>query len=184
MESVVLLSAESTTHQRWLSIPQVDRSTESELESQKMRQTNPRNAGIRPPPGWPSLPADIPGGISSFPPQVVLFHQGDLVSLVYLLEAGAIKLSQPAEDRDVLIAVCGPGRLIGVGDALLGAPYCATATTLGRCSLRTIPTASLLARARVDEDCAGWIPSVLQSGQHAVRVLVFVELSDYMIGQQ
>jgi CRP/FNR family transcriptional regulator, cyclic AMP receptor protein len=62
---------------------------------------------------------------------VALFHEGDDAGSVIVLLAGRAKLTVPlSSDREVIIAVRGPGDLLGELAALVDAPRSATVATI------------------------------------------------------
>ncbi|HEY7455169.1 MAG TPA: Crp/Fnr family transcriptional regulator [Thermoleophilaceae bacterium] len=62
---------------------------------------------------------------------VALFHEGDDAGSVIVLLAGRVKLTVPnAAGREVIVAVRGPGDLLGELAALVDAPRSATVATL------------------------------------------------------
>jgi CRP/FNR family transcriptional regulator, cyclic AMP receptor protein len=62
---------------------------------------------------------------------VALFHEGDDAGSVIVLLAGRAKLTVPlSSDREVIIAVRGPGDLLGELAALVDAPRSATVVTI------------------------------------------------------
>jgi CRP/FNR family transcriptional regulator, cyclic AMP receptor protein len=62
---------------------------------------------------------------------VALFHEGDDAGSVIVLLAGRAKLTVPlSSDREVIVAVRGPGDLLGELAALVDAPRSATVVTI------------------------------------------------------
>ena len=62
---------------------------------------------------------------------VALFHEGDDAGSVIVLLAGRAKLTVPSSSgREVIVAVRGPGDLLGELAALVEAPRSATVTTI------------------------------------------------------
>jgi CRP/FNR family transcriptional regulator, cyclic AMP receptor protein len=62
---------------------------------------------------------------------VALFHEGDDAGSVIVLLAGRAKLTVPlSSDREVIVAVRGPGDLLGELAALVDAPRSATVATI------------------------------------------------------
>ena len=70
---------------------------------------------------------------------VTLFRQGNRVQSVHLIDSGVVRLSLTHDHREVLVAVIGPGWLLGGSSALLGTPHMATAVSLTTCNLRSAP---------------------------------------------
>jgi CRP-like cAMP-binding protein len=58
-----------------------------------------------------------------------LFHEGDTSDWVFLLSEGRVKVSSTTADgRDVVLAICVPGEILGELSAVDGSPRSATAT--------------------------------------------------------
>ncbi|TMK42552.1 MAG: Crp/Fnr family transcriptional regulator [Actinobacteria bacterium] len=71
------------------------------------------------------------GTVRRLPRGVALFHEQTVPSDVAVLLAGRVKLTRvTAEGRDVLLAIRGPGELLGEQSALDGTPRSATAVAL------------------------------------------------------
>jgi CRP/FNR family cyclic AMP-dependent transcriptional regulator len=87
----------------------------------------------------------------------VIFRQGDSVKALYLIDAGIVKLSRGANDRDVLVAVRTAGWLLGTAPAILNRPHLATAETLGTCEFRQVLLADFRAAYEARLDAAKWI---------------------------
>jgi CRP/FNR family cyclic AMP-dependent transcriptional regulator len=69
-----------------------------------------------------------------------LFHEGDISDWVVLVTKGRVKVSAMTPDgKDVVLAVCPPGELLGELSALDGHPRSATATALDPVDARVIP---------------------------------------------
>jgi CRP/FNR family transcriptional regulator, cyclic AMP receptor protein len=66
-----------------------------------------------------------------YDPGVALFHEGDDAGSVMVLLAGRVKLTVPSSSgREVIVAVRGPGDLLGELAALVDAPRSATVATI------------------------------------------------------
>ena len=69
-----------------------------------------------------------------------LFHEGDASEWVVLLTDGRVKVTSTTTDgRDVVLAVCAPGELVGELSAIDGEPRSATATAIDAVAARVIP---------------------------------------------
>ncbi len=69
-----------------------------------------------------------------------LFHEGDSSDWVVLLTAGRVKVASGTPDgRDVVLAVCSPGELVGELSAIDGQLRSASATALDPVEARVIP---------------------------------------------
>ena len=79
-----------------------------------------------------------------------LFDEGDPGDAAYIVTSGEIEILKASADRDVRIAVSGPGVIVGEMSLLTGEPRNATARALVDTELVTIPKASL--DALVDAD--------------------------------
>lgn len=75
-----------------------------------------------------------------------LFHEQTVPSSVAVLVAGRVKLTRvTAEGRDVLLAIRGPGELLGEQSAIDGAPRSATAVALEPVEALTLSASDFLA---------------------------------------
>jgi len=71
------------------------------------------------------------GGIRGFPRGAALFHEGQRGDRVLVLLTGCVKLSCLSNDgKEVVLAIRGPGDLLGELSAIDGEPRSATATAL------------------------------------------------------
>ena len=81
----------------------------------------------------------------------VLFHAGDPGEGCYLLRKGVVKASVIARDgQERLLAVLGPGSLIGELSLIDGQPRSATISALKACSLLYLPAATFFRLADAD----------------------------------
>jgi CRP/FNR family cyclic AMP-dependent transcriptional regulator len=81
-----------------------------------------------------------------------LFTEGQQVQGVYLVVAGAVKVSiSSAQGRVLILRIARPGDLLGVKSTLLGLPYEATAETLRQCRTVFIPQAEFISLHNRDE---------------------------------
>jgi cAMP-binding proteins - catabolite gene activator and regulatory subunit of cAMP-dependent protein kinases len=100
------------------------------------------------------------------PRGTLLFVEGQRAHGVYLVVAGAVKVSiSSARGRMVILRIGQPGDLLGVKSTLLGLPYEATGETLRQCRTVFIPKAEFMALYDRDEH---------------VRQLVLRALGDYV----
>src|SRR5438270_11205139 len=82
------------------------------------------------------------GVARTFPRGTALFHQDQLCDRAIVLLSGYVKLSAMGEDgREVVLAIRGPGDLIGELGVLDGRPRSATAITLEPVSALAISAA-------------------------------------------
>lgn len=80
------------------------------------------------------------------PRGTLLFVEGQQAHGVYLVVAGAVKVSiSSAQGRILILRIAQPGDLLGVKSTLLGLPYEATAETLRQCRTVFIPHAEFMA---------------------------------------
>ncbi|MCP2163979.1 cAMP-binding domain of CRP or a regulatory subunit of cAMP-dependent protein kinases [Goodfellowiella coeruleoviolacea] len=71
------------------------------------------------------------GAVRSFPANTTLLHQGDLSSHVIILLTGLVKVSvTTASGYETMLALCGPGELLGELAAVTGDPRSASVHTL------------------------------------------------------
>lgn len=86
------------------------------------------------------------GRTRSYGPNVTLFHHGDEAGPVVVLLAGRAKvLSLSSAGREVIVAVRGPGDLLGEMSAIDGEPRSATVTTLEPVEALLIPGSAFAA---------------------------------------
>ena len=72
------------------------------------------------------------GRRQSYRPAVTLFHEGDDAGAVVVLLSGRVKVSTVGGGHEAIVAVRGPGDLIGELSTIDGGPRSATVTTLER----------------------------------------------------
>jgi CRP-like cAMP-binding protein len=92
----------------------------------------------------------------------VLFHEGDPSDWLLLVTEGRVKVaSVTADGKDVLLALCGAGELLGELSAVDGLPRSATATALEGLEARVISAAEFRGFLRTNPDAAvGLLASV------------------------
>ena len=78
----------------------------------------------------------------SLRPGDTLFTEGDPGDVAYIVTSGEIEIVKVSADRDVRIAVSGPGVIVGEMSLLTGEPRNATARALVVTELVSIPKAS------------------------------------------
>jgi CRP/FNR family cyclic AMP-dependent transcriptional regulator len=82
------------------------------------------------------------GRSRSYPARSVLFFEGDDAHEVLILNRGEVKVTVTSlEGREVVLAVLGPGELLGELSAVDGAPRSASASALSPVTLTTIDLA-------------------------------------------
>jgi CRP/FNR family transcriptional regulator len=102
------------------------------------------------------------GPAIEYPTGAVLFHQGDDVRALFLIDAGVVKLTRcEAGAREVIAGLRTRPWLLGAASAVLGRPYPATARTLNACALRRLPPADFLRLQRTDLSVACWVEGML-----------------------
>jgi CRP-like cAMP-binding protein len=75
-----------------------------------------------------------------------LFHEGDPSAWVVLISRGRLKVASVTGDgKDVVLAVRGPGEVVGELSALDGLPRSATATAIEDVDARVVPAEAFLA---------------------------------------
>jgi CRP/FNR family cyclic AMP-dependent transcriptional regulator len=99
----------------------------------------------REPNGEPPLACDLRPYLSAWgaprtcPRNAVLFLQGSLADRLYYIEQGLIKLTiVDSQGGECIVALRRPGWLLGISAVILFSNYPATATTLTKCTLRSI----------------------------------------------
>jgi CRP-like cAMP-binding protein len=82
------------------------------------------------------------GRSRSYPARSVLFFEGDDAHEVLILNRGEVKVTVTSQEgREVVLAVLGPGELLGELSAVDGAPRSASASALGPVTLTAIDLA-------------------------------------------
>ncbi len=83
--------------------------------------------------------------ITYYPPGAVLFVESQPSSGVFFLCRGRVKLSICARDgKTLILRVAQPGEVLGIGAAVCGRPYEATAETLDPCEISYVRPNDLL----------------------------------------
>ena len=76
------------------------------------------------------------GMLHTFPPNIELFRQGQLIQGVFLLEQGKVKMTRTEYcGNDMITEINEPGQLLGATSVLSQSPAVATATTLTTCCI-------------------------------------------------
>ena len=65
-----------------------------------------------------------------YPPGEVLFREGDAGEVMFVIQAGAVRISKAIGGQDKVLAVLGPGEFLGEMAILNGRPRTATATVV------------------------------------------------------
>jgi len=102
----------------------------------------------------------------------LLFPPGARLRDVLAIERGFIKLMGVREDgREMILSICGPGRMLGLSAAILEVPMPVAAVTLTRCQVRWIPIQVLRRRIeRLDEFSRALLMHVSREAyEHVVR---------------
>ena len=82
------------------------------------------------------------GRARSYPGRSAIFFEGDDAHEVLIVDSGQVKVTVTSTDgREVVLAVLGPGELLGELSAVDGAPRSASATALNRVGLTAIDLA-------------------------------------------
>ena len=85
----------------------------------------------------------------TYRPGTVLLHQGDPGSHVLILLSGRVKaLRDEADGGQLLLAVRGPGEVLGEMAVLDGTTRSATIIAIDRCAVRALPGPDFMARIR------------------------------------
>lgn len=104
-------------------------------------------AGVVSPEAWGSLVSA--GAPRTYEPGSTMLRQGDTATHVLLLLAGRVRVSRVAADGTVLVlAVRGPGELLGEMAVLGDDDRSATVTAIDRCGTRSIPAARFVGLVR------------------------------------
>lgn len=86
------------------------------------------------------------GSERRFPPGTAIFHERQVPDFVAAVLAGRVKLSATTDEgRDVVLAVRGPGELLGELSALDQLPRSATATAIDEVTALIVPASSFVA---------------------------------------
>lgn len=95
------------------------------------------------------------GTTRRFPRGTVLFREGQPSDSVVLLRSGTVKVSHLTKaGREVLLAVRGPGELLGELGAMDGAPRSATVTAMEDVETVVVPAASYREMVAADPELA------------------------------
>src|SRR5512132_1120214 len=79
--------------------------------------------------------------VSTFPPNAVLFVEGQAPRGVFVICKGQAKLSVVSEEgRTLIIKIAGPGEVLGLSACVGGRPYETTVETLSPCEVNFIKT--------------------------------------------
>jgi CRP/FNR family transcriptional regulator, cyclic AMP receptor protein len=90
-----------------------------------------------------------------FPANAVLFHHGDLSDFVVFLISGWVKVSTDSlNGHEALLAIRGPGDVLGELAAIDGRPRSATVRTLTPARVAVLPADRLVSRLRQRPDIA------------------------------
>ena len=104
----------------------------------------------------PCPAADIAGAPVHYPSGITLFRQDDPVRVLYLIDAGVVRLSRRDGSHQLLIGLRSAGWLLGTSAAILARVHPVTATTLGECRLRQVPLAAFLPKC-AEPALAAWL---------------------------
>lgn len=86
------------------------------------------------------------GRLRAYGSNVTLFHQGDDAGAVIVLSTGRVKIASPTSSgREVIVAVRGPGDLLGELSAIDGQPRSTTVTTLEPVEALLVPGSAFAA---------------------------------------
>ena len=81
------------------------------------------------------------GAARRFRRGMMLFHEGDEPAHVLIVRAGRVKISSfTADGREVVLAIRGPGELLGELSAIDGEPRSATASALEAVEVLSVPS--------------------------------------------
>ncbi len=91
------------------------------------------------------------GALQTYPPETVLFSQGEMIHDVYLMEAGWVRLTQTDhEGREAAVTFRSQGKLLGVAALASQKPLRVSAITLNECRMYRLSAARFL--EQVDND--------------------------------
>lgn len=81
----------------------------------------------------------------SYPPEAVLFVEGQRSQGVMVMVSGRVKLSTTSSDgRTLILRIAGPGEVLGLSATIVARPYELTAETLEPCRVKIIRRDSFL----------------------------------------
>jgi CRP-like cAMP-binding protein len=120
----------------------------------EMAPQGSRPASRRESDGGPTGPLDdLCGPPVEYPPGVTLFRQDELPRTIFLISRGLVKHVRSVGDgREAFVALRTVTALVGSSSAVTGDPHVTTASTLTRCTLRTIEAPAL--RRALEADSA------------------------------
>lgn len=117
--------------------------------------------------------------VTTYPPEALLFVEGQAPRGVFVLCKGQAKLSVVAEDgRTLIMKIAGPGEVLGLSACMGGRPYEATVETLSPCEVNFIKSDDFRRLLQNDGDIC--MKAALQMSlqyQNACRELRWVGLS-------
>lgn len=87
-------------------------------------------------------------------PGEVLFREGDAPTTAFILDAGQVEIRATQRGQEVLLALLGPGAILGEMSVIDSAPRTATAVALTACRLIALD------RAQIAERIAGADPVI------------------------
>lgn len=102
----------------------------------------------------------------------VLFREGDLPTTAFILEEGQVEIRATQRGRPVVLAVLGPGAILGEMAVIDDAPRTATATALSDCRLIALDRAQIAERiASSDPIIRALLQGTLQRYRSALSAL-------------
>jgi CRP/FNR family transcriptional regulator len=94
------------------------------------------------------------GHSSSYPPEMILFSEGDQATGLYVVLEGEVKLSINSSDgRSLTLRIAGKGEILGMVSALTGNPFEKTAATLYPAKVAFIARRDFLAFLARHSEC-------------------------------
>jgi CRP-like cAMP-binding protein len=83
--------------------------------------------------------------LKPYPPNAVLFRQGEPADRIFILRRGKLKLSMQSEGRDQLPPwIANPGEVLGLSACVAGGCYEGTAETMDDAEVAVVPRQGLL----------------------------------------
>jgi len=90
----------------------------------------------------------------TFPPNTILFREGEESRQMYVIQSGGVSLTRKVGEREIEIAIIGPGEFFGEMSLLTGMKRSTTARTVGEVRILEIDDTTFESLLRTHEDVA------------------------------
>jgi CRP-like cAMP-binding protein len=104
-----------------------------------------------------------------FPKGSTLFQQGSIVTGIYLIESGEVRILLPtAQNQKQLLEIVGPGAVLGLSESMSGESYRITAESVEETVVGFVPRERFLGFLREHNDFSMQIVRLLSEELHAL----------------